>query len=57
MIGNDLSKSMRAIARETGVFEFVIRQTVHEEIRHFSYKMRRGQQDSAPCHMIRKTLA
>lgn len=43
MIDNDPSKSMRSIARDTGVSEFLIRQTVHEDIRYFSYKMRKGQ--------------
>ena len=59
MIDNDPPKSTRAIARGTGVSEFLIRQTVHEDIRYFSYKMRRGQQDSAQCHTIlsRRTLA
>ena len=37
MTDNDPSKSMRAIARETGVSELLIRQTVHEHIRYISY--------------------
>ena len=39
IIDNDPSKSRRAIAKDTGVSEFLIRQTVHENIRYFSYKM------------------
>ena len=42
-IDNDPLKSMGAIAMDTGVSEFLIRQRVHEDIRHFSYKMRKGQ--------------
>ena len=47
MIDNDSSKSMTGIYRDMGVSEFHIRQTVHEEIRYFSYKMCKGLQDSA----------
>lgn len=43
VIDEDPSKSMRAIAREKGVDESVVRQVVHEDIRYFSYKMRKGQ--------------
>ena len=57
MIDNDPQKSMMAIAKNTGVSEFLIRKTVHDCLRYFSYKMRRGQQDSAPCHTSRKSLA
>ena len=54
MIDNDPSKSMRAIARDAGMSQFLIRQTVHEDIRYFSYKIRKGQQDAAPGHTIRR---
>ena len=43
MIGNDPRKSIRLIARDMGVSEFHIRQVVHEDIRYFSYKIRKGQ--------------
>ena len=56
-VDNDPSKSMRATARDTGVSEFHIGQTVHEDIRYFSYKMDKRQQDAAPCHASRGTLA
>ena len=43
MINNDPSKSIRSIARDIGVSEFLIRQVEHEDISYFSYKMIRGQ--------------
>ena len=43
LINNDPGKSMRAIAREKGIDEKVVRQVVHEDIRYFSYRMRKGQ--------------
>ena len=52
MIDNDPSKSTRAIARNTGVSGFLIRNTAREDILYFSYKMRNGQQDSGPYHTI-----
>ena len=54
---NDPSKSVRAIARDTGVSEFLNRQTVPEDIRYFSYKMYKNQQNSALCHTSRRTIA
>ena len=55
MTDSDSSMSMKAIAMDTGVSEFM--QTVHEDLRYFSYKMRKGQQDYAPCHTSKRTLA
>ena len=46
MIDNDPSKSKKVIVIDTGVSEFLIRQTVHEDIRYLSYKMHKGQQYS-----------
>ena len=43
MIDNDPRKSNRSITRDLGVSEFLIRQVVHEEIRYFSYKLRKSQ--------------
>ena len=40
---NDPSKSIRSIAMNMGVSEFLIRQVVQEDIQYFSYKMRNGQ--------------
>ena len=42
MIDNDPSKSIRFIARDMGVSEFLIRQVVHVDIQYFSYKMING---------------
>ena len=42
-IDNDSCKSISSIARDMGVFEFLTRQVVHEEIRYFSYKIRNDQ--------------
>ena len=42
MIDNDPSKSTRSIDRDLGVYEFLIKQLVHEDIKCFSYKMRKG---------------
>ena len=40
MFDNDPSKSIRSIARDMGVSEFLIRQqVVHEDIRYFSYNL------------------
>ena len=41
MIDNDSSKSI--IARDMEVFEFLTRLEMNEDIRYFSYKMRKGQ--------------
>ena len=43
IIDKNPSQSIRSIARNMGVSEFLIRQVVHENIRYFSYKMRRDQ--------------
>ena len=43
MTDNDLSKSIMSIARDIGVSEFLIKLEVHEDIRYFSYKIRKGQ--------------
>ena len=43
MIHNDPRKSIRSIARDMRVPEFLIRQVVHEDIWYFLYKMRKGQ--------------
>ena len=40
---NDFSKSIRSKASDMGVYEFLIKQVVHEDIWYFSYKMRKGQ--------------
>ena len=42
-IDNNLSKLLRFIAKVMGMYEFLIRQLVHEDIWYFSYKMRNGQ--------------
>ena len=39
MINNNLSKSIRSIARDVGMSEFLIRQVVHKDIWYFSYKI------------------
>ena len=57
MIDNGPSKSIRTIARDTGLSKFLIRKRVHEDIRYLSYKIRKGQQDSAPRHTSKRTLA
>ena len=41
MIDNDPRKSIRYIPRDMGVSKFLISQIVHEDIRYFSYKMRK----------------
>ena len=41
MIDNNPNGSVRSIARDMGVSEFLIRQVVHEDICYFSYKMRK----------------
>ena len=41
MIDNDSSKSIKSMAKD--MFEFLIRQVVHEDISYFLYKMRKGQ--------------
>ena len=51
MISNDPSNLMRAIARDTGVSLYLVRQTVHEDIWYLSWKIHKGQQDTALCHM------
>ena len=57
-IGNDPSNSMRAIGRDTRVSEFTQQaDDSAQDIPYFSYKMRKDQQDSAPCHTSRRTLA
>ena len=43
MTDNDPSKTIRYIARDMRVSEFLIRLVVHEDIHYFSYKMRKGQ--------------
>ena len=43
MIDNNPSKSIMSIASDIGAFKFLIRLVVHENIKHFSYKMRKGQ--------------
>ena len=40
-IDNDPSKSIRSIIWDMGVFVFLIRQVVHEDIRYFSYNMKK----------------
>ena len=42
IIENDLSKLIRPITKDMGENELPIRQLVHENIRYFSYKMRKG---------------
>ena len=43
MIDNNPSKSIRPIARNMKESELLIRQVVHEDIRYFSYKIRKSQ--------------
>ena len=42
IINNNLSKSVSFIVRNMDVFEFLIRQVVHKDVRYFSYKIRNG---------------
>ena len=42
MIDNDPRKSIRSIVRDMRVSKFLIRQVVHDGIRHFSYKTRKN---------------
>ena len=41
IINNDPSKSIRSIAKDVGVSDFLIHQEVHEYIHYFSYKIRK----------------
>ena len=43
MINNDPNMSIRSIARDMNVSEFLIRLVVHEGIQYFLYKMRSSQ--------------
>ena len=43
LTANDSSKSFRFIASDIGVSELLIEQVLHENIRYFAYKMRKGQ--------------
>ena len=43
IIDNNPSKSIRSLACDIGASEFHIRQLVHEDIRYFSYKIKKGQ--------------
>ena len=47
MINNNPSKSVRSIARDMEVSEFLIALVINESIRYFSYNMRKGQGMSA----------
>ena len=40
---NDPNKSIRSIIRDMGVFEFLMKLVVHEDIHYFSCQMRKGQ--------------
>ena len=42
MIVNNPSKSLRSIAKEMGISEFLIKQVLHEYIQYLSYKGRKG---------------
>ena len=42
MIHNDPNKSIRSIAKDMRISEFLISQIVHEEIQYFSNQMREG---------------
>ena len=42
MIDNDSRKTIKSITNDMKTSEFLIRQVVHEDIRYFSYKMRKG---------------
>ena len=42
MIDDNPSKSIRSIARNIGVFQFLIGKLVQQDIRYFSYNIRRG---------------
>ena len=42
MIDNDPSKSIKSLAKDMGMSELLIKQVVHEDIRYFSYKMRKS---------------
>ena len=41
-IVNDPSKSIKSIARNIRISEFLIKQVVHEDIQYFSYKMKKS---------------
>ena len=43
MIYNNHSKTIKSIARDMRVSEFLIRQLVHEDIRFLSFRLRKGQ--------------
>ena len=43
MMDNNPNKSIMSTARDMGVFQFLIRQVVHEDIHYFSQKMRKAQ--------------
>ena len=56
MIDNDPSKSIRSIAWDMGVAEFLIKQVVHEDFCYFSYKMRKSQFFPKPWKTRRKAM-
>lgn len=55
-IDNDPFKSIRSIARDIGVSEFLIRRVVLEDIWYSSYEMRKGQFFSQGIKDKRKTI-
>ena len=57
MIDNYFCKSVRSIAKDIGISEFLIRQVVHEDIQYFLYKMRKGQFLSQAMKNKRKSHA
>ena len=42
MTNNDTTNSIRSVARNIRIFEFLIEELVHEDIRYFPYKMNKG---------------
>ena len=57
MIDNDPNKSIRFIASDVAVSNFLIRQVVHEDIQYFLYKIRKGQFLSQAMMDKRKDLS
>ena len=42
MTDNNSSKSTRSVTKDVGVSEFLLKLVAHEDIRYFSWKMRKG---------------
>ncbi len=41
MIDNALSNSIRFVAKDTGMSEFLVKPVEHEDIKYFTFKMRK----------------